>query len=88
MTIKSPRKTPFRFHQISRVKPLKRARYGYSTKRKFKRTFGNHEYIRVGQYRVKSIVQQIRDRYHHNGYNALIVPSSKNYQLWVRKRET
>jgi hypothetical protein len=75
------------FKHVKKVKPLKKTRYGYSTKRKFKRTFNEREYIRVGQYRTKVIADQVKDQYHHLGYYALIIPSSKNYQLWVRKRD-
>lgn len=77
----------FSFQHIRRVKSLKKTRYGYSSKRKFKRIFGEKLYTRVGQYRIKSIAEEVKERYHKRGYNALIVTSSKNYQLWIRKRE-
>lgn len=76
-----------KFQQIKKVKPLKKVRYGYSSKRKFKRIFNNHEYSRVGQYRIKSIADQIKDSYHKHGYNALIIKSSLNYQVWIRRKE-
>jgi hypothetical protein len=75
------------FIHIEKVKPLKRTRYGYSSKRKFKRKFNGREYIRVGEYRIKSIVDTIKESYHRQNYYALVVKSSKNYQLWVRHKE-
>jgi hypothetical protein len=75
------------FKHTKKVKPLKRTRYGYSVKRKFKRTFNGRVYTRVGQYRVRTIVDQIKERYHKQGYYALVIPSSKNFQLWIAKKE-
>lgn len=75
------------FTHTKRVKPIKRVAYGYATKRKFKRTFNDKEYLRVGQYRLKTIVERIKDRYHKQGYHALIVRSGPNYQLWIHKKE-
>lgn len=87
MTNLAPKRHRVFFKHIKKVKPLKKARYGYSAKRKFKRTFNGRIYSRVGQYRVRTIVDQIKDRYHKQGYYALVIPSSKNYQLWVSKKE-
>lgn len=77
-----------RFQHLKRVKPLKRVQFGYSAKRKFRRVFNGREYIRVGQYRIKTIADQIKEQYHHKNYYALIVKSGRNYQLWIRKKET
>lgn len=76
-----------RFQHLKKVKPLKRVQYGYAVKRKFKRTFNGREYIRVGQYRIKTIADQIKDQYHKKNYYALLIKSGKNYQLWISKKE-
>lgn len=75
-----------RFQYLKRVKPLKRVQYGYAAKRKFKRVFNGREYIRAGQYRIKTIAEQIRDQYHKKDYYALLIKSSRNYQLWISKK--
>lgn len=84
----TPKRHRVFFKHVKKVKPLKKTRYGYSTKRKFDRTFNGRKYIRVGQFRVKGVVDSQKERYHKNGYYALIIKSSRNYQLWVAKKET
>jgi hypothetical protein len=83
----APKKHRVFFKYTKKVKPLRRVNYGYAAKRKFKRVFNGKEYIRVGQYRIKSITEQIKDRYHKQGYNALIIKSGLNYQLWIHKKD-
>lgn len=71
-------------------KPVKlrtKTRFGYRKKRKAYRIFNDREYLRIGQFKIKSIAETIKNNYHKKGYYSLIVKSGPNYQIWISKEK-
>lgn len=71
----------FKFEKPVRL--LTKTRFGYRKKRKAIREFNGRQYVRIGQFKIRSIAETIKNNYHKRGYYALIVKSGPNNQVWL-----